>query len=329
MKILPTVSPKLIPTVLIGAAVIIGGLGVIQMQIDNKPEPVAPTAAGSAAIQRAADRLTQPGLYVAKAVPYSRLGGEEFKDLKASIGTARLPIRIAILPGSITREGRLKAVDLTKVLHREVGKPGVYAVLVDDGGIGRLAAESWPTKAAAADPDATQEVEKAVAEGVQDANDCCARDYAKGLDTFVERSMQKPNGTLSLIFWALLFVVAVCAVWWRWLRRTGQDLSDDQDAEDEVIDSMSAVLRDEVSELSFRVAALPGGAVNQGAPSGQSDVTGTVHTKGRTTKARQLLAGAESRSIQLAGSRSRSMSDANAIKLAVIVMSTLLPGGPK
>ncbi len=304
----PELSSKLISVILIGAAIVVGGLGLIQLQTNDQPDPIPLSAAGSKAMDRAANRLAEPGLYVAKDVPYSRLSGTEFQALKASITGARLPLRVAVLPGSITRDDRVDPAELTKILHREVGEPGVYAVLVDDQGFARLAAAYWPTKAAAADSDATDEVRDAVAQAVQDAKECCTRDYSAAIDKLVARSMDTPSRALSMTFWLLLFIAAVVAVWWRWLRRTDPEV-DDNSRDGDVVDSMAPVLLDEVSELSYRVAALPRGEDTHGEPGS----AGTVQTASRTAKIRQLLTSAEARSIQLAGSRNRSLHDLVAV----------------
>lgn len=307
----PLFSSQMVTLILIGAAVVVAGISLIQITSPDEPPTPALTANGAEELDRAAARLADPGLYVAARVPYSRLSGEEFQALKPSVAEARLPLRIAVLPQSVTRDGRIDADRLAELLHRRVAKPGVYAVMVDDQGLARWGAGYWPSKGDAADSDATADIDDAVAAAVEDASECCAREYAEGIEEFVERSMDTPNRALSLLFWLALFVAAVAAVWWRWVRGDGSDPDegDDDALDDDAVDGVASVLRDEVSELTYRVAALPQSSADRGEGSNAVGSPGTTQTANRTAKARQLLKTADARSIQLAGSRHRSMAD--------------------
>lgn len=306
----PLFSSQMLTLILIGAAVVVAAISLLQLTSPDEAPAPSLSANGTAELNRAADRLAEPGLYAAPRVPYSRLSGEEFQALKPSVVDARLPLRIAVLPQSITRDGRIDADRLATLLHRKVGKPGVYAVLLDDRGVATWGGAYWPTKADASDGDAVADIDEAVAAAIEDATDCCSQEYADGIEEFVDRSMQTPNRALSLLFWLALFVAAVAAVWWRWLRKEGAatDETDEDALDDDGVDAVTTVLRDEVSELAYRVAALPQSSGDGGSTTAVG-ATGTTQSATRTAKARQLLKSADARTIQLAGTRHRSMAD--------------------
>ncbi|MGL5823947.1 MAG: hypothetical protein ACRCYU_03780 [Nocardioides sp.] len=288
-----------LPMILIGAALLVSFLSLGQSdRIRDKPESLGD--AGQAQLQTAARRLAEPGLYVASEVPYSRLNGAEFKSLKGAARAARVPTRIAVLPYSITRDGRLDARQLARELRRVVGEPGVYAVLVDNRGSGSLDATYWPGKSA--DSEAADRVDDAVAEAVTEANQCCARQYPAALKRFVDTAMDQGTPYRWLLWWLVpLLAVAALLVWRRWFRVGGWRTTAEPAPDDQIVTSMTPVLRDEVSELSFRVAALP---------AEEPDIaTGTVKPSTRVTKAKRLLAAADGRTVKLASPRHRTLGD--------------------
>ncbi len=280
-------TSKFIAIVLIGAAVLVGAIGLVQINSsDDEPPPPALTDAGSATMDEAAQRLAEPGLFVAQGVPYSRISGDEFTELKATITEAELPVRVAVLPVSITRDGQIDAARLTDLLHKRVSKPGVYAVLVDDRGEGILGGAYWPTKDQAEDTSATSDIDQAVADAVTDANDCCSRDYPAAIDTFVEVATDTPNRAGAIIGWfALILAAGAAGAWWIWRR---QDADPESDDEVLVVTAMGPIVRDEISELEFRVAALPGAG------------SGTGQPPDRSVQARKLLATAQAQAVRLA-----------------------------
>lgn len=283
-------TSKFIAIVLIGAAVVVGAVGLIQINADDEPQPPALTPAGSQALDAAAQRLGGPGLYVTPGIPYSRISGSEFTAAEATITQAELPVRIAVLPASITRDGQIDATRLTELLHKRVSKPGVYAVLVDDRGDGTIGGEFWPTKDQADDTSATSARDEAVADAVRDANECCTSDYPTAIDKFVVVATDTPSKARSIIGWfALILAAGGALAWWIWRH---QDADPETDDETQAIDAIRPVIREEISELQFRVAALPEAGSGTGLPTD------------RSVNARKLLAKAQAHATRLAASGS-------------------------
>ncbi len=286
-------TSKAIAIVLIGAAILVGAVGLLQINADDdEVKPPALTPAGAASLDEAAQRLQDPGLFVAQGVPYSRISGDEFTELKASIIAAELPVRVAVLPVSITRDGQIDASRLTQLLHKRVSKPGVYAVLIDDRGDGTLGGAFWPTKEQAADSSQTASIDEAVAEAVSDANECCSLDYPAAIDKFVDEGTDIPSQAGTIIGWfALILGAGAAGAWWIWRR---QDADPDADDDTQMVDMVRPIVQDEISELEFRVAALPEAGSGTGLP------------PDRSVKARKLLATAQAQSVRLVASGSLS-----------------------
>lgn len=284
----------LIPVVLIGAALIVGGVSLLQTQGGDPPaEPPRLTAAGVAQLDRAAARLAQPGLYVAPAVPLARFTGKEYDDLNARLGGPSVPVRIAVLPASVTRAGQITPERLTQLLRRRVARPGVYAVLVEDRGGGSLAAGSWLGKAANRGGHSAAEIDDAVAAGVDEANACCPDDYPAAITAFVDELESPAPAFGSPLLWLALPALGLAA--WGWRRRRARLSPDGQGptgtAGPEDIDALAGVLSEELSELEFRVAALPEGS------------SANAQLEGRIAHAKYSLAKAKALSHRLARSQ--------------------------
>jgi hypothetical protein len=295
-------SARMLPAILIGAALLVSFISLVSNNGSKADKPVGLNDAGQAQVEVAARRLEEPGLYVAEEIPYTRLDGPQFKRLKEAIRGARLPTRVAVLPYGVTRDGRIDTGQLTEELRRQVDQPGVYAVVVDNRGSGQLDAAYWPSESAAQDSDATDDANEAIAEAVAEANSCCQRDYPRAIDGFLDRAMDRPIPYLWLLWWLLpILAVGALLTWLRWFRVRSWEPDDEQSLDDQVVTSMTSVLREEVSELSFRVAALPTEDLDTG--------TGAMKTSNHVTTARRLLAAAEGKSTKLASPRHRSLSD--------------------
>lgn len=286
----------LIPVVLIAAAVVVGGIGLLQLQAsDEPPRPPQLTAAGNAQLDRAADRLAEPGLYVAPAVPLTRFSGAAYDDVNARLSGPDVAVRIAVLPASVTRAGQITPERLTQLLRRRVDEPGVYAVLVDDRGVGSLSAGSWLGKAAADRSPSPAEIDDAVAAGVEEANNCCTGDYPAAIEAFVDE-LESPNPAIgSPLLWLALPGLALAGFAWWWRRRRGPagtraSAGAETDASEALAGVLADVLAEELSEVEYRVAALP------------EQTPGNAQLAGRTAHAKYTLAKAKALSHRLARS---------------------------
>lgn len=281
----------LIPMVLIGAAVAVGGVSLLQIQASDAPtDQPRLTAAGSAQLDRAAARLAEPGLYVAPAVPLARFSGPEYDDVKARLIGPAVAVRIAVLPASITRAGQITPERLTQLLRRRIAEPGVYAVLVDERGVGSLAAGSWLGKPATDGARSAAEIDDAVAAGVEEANNCCPGDYPAAIETFIDE-LESPNPVIgSPLLWLALPVLGVAGLaWWWWRRRRNRSGPGPAgNTETELVDVLAGVLSEELSEVEYRVAALP------------QESPGNALLAGRTAHAKYTLAKAKALSHRLA-----------------------------
>jgi hypothetical protein len=280
-----------IPVALIGAAVVVGGVGLLQLQTSDEPSsPPRLTAAGEAQLDRAADRLAEPGLYVAPAVPLARFSGKAYDEVNARLSGPDVAVRIAVLPASVTRDGQITPQRLTQLLRRRVDAPGVYAVLVDDRGVGSIAAGSWLGRAAADRSPSPAEIDDAVAAGVDEANNCCPGDYPASIEAFIDE-LESPNSALGspLLWLAAPGLGLVGLAWWSRRRRPG-GTQPPGCAEPEASSALTGLLVEELSEVEYRVAALP------------QETPGNAQLAGRTAHARYTLAKAKALSHRLARS---------------------------
>jgi len=278
-----------IPAVLIGSALVVGGVGLLQLPAADEPtSPPRLSAAGDAQLDRAADRLAEPGLYVAPAVPLARFSGAAYDDVNARLSGPDVPVRIAVLPASVTRAGQITPERLTQLLRRRVDEPGVYAVLVDDRGVGSLAAGSWLGRTAADRSPSSAEIDDAVAAGVDEANNCCTGDYPAAIEAFIEE-LESPDPALgSPLLWLALPGLGLAGLGWWWRRRrTAEGTPSPGIAEPGAGDGLAGVLAEELSEVEYRVAALP------------AETPGNAQIAGRTAHAKYTLAKAKALSHRL------------------------------
>ncbi|MGL5809449.1 MAG: hypothetical protein ACRCYQ_05860 [Nocardioides sp.] len=297
MGFLKLIGGRSITVILIGAAVLIGLFSMIDLPGGDKSAP-AFTEAGKRQLDRAASRLAEPGIFVAKSTPYSRVDGPEYQDLKEQIKGADYPVRVAILPESITRDGKIHPDWVLSQLHGRVDKPGVYAVLIDDQGSGTMSGRYWAPKSE--DPeDVALHVDHA-RDAATDANECCARDYPKAISEFVDTATAPPGPWRPIVFWACLAIL-LGGFAWLVVKRRQESRMHESTEDAAALEEMRQVVREEMSDLSYRVAALP-----------TAETVGDS-VAGRIAKARELMSSLKRRSARYWNTQRRTSHDLLAI----------------
>ncbi|TDD59812.1 hypothetical protein E1263_13615 [Kribbella antibiotica] len=217
--------------------------------------PVLPAQAATtpdAYLNEVAGHLGDPGVWVDPGV--SKLSSSEVAELNAAAKSAASPIRIAVIPAEKLKKSQYSRVlawegeEIADQLYDRVGVEGVYAVLVDASseskGRGFHAVQR-------ADHGPTYHVGDAVDEAV----DCCAPDYDRMLERFIQRAqvIDKP-WYIDVAPWAG-GVAGLFGLWWGAVtfgaRRARRQ---DEKAHLAVTQPM---LNEEIIALSQQVSALP------------------------------------------------------------------------
>ncbi|MFF1821807.1 hypothetical protein ACFVWG_31170 [Kribbella sp. NPDC058245] len=217
--------------------------------------PVLPAQAATtpdAYMNEVASHLGDPGVWVDPDV--SQLSSSEVAELSAAAKSAAAPIRIAVIPAEKLSKGGYysslawEGEEIADQLYDRVGVEGVYAVLVDASseskGRGFHAVQR-------ADHGPTYHVGGAVDQAV----DCCAPDYDRMLERFIQRAQVIDDPWyIDVAPWAG-GVAGLFGLWWGAVT-LGARRARRKD-EKEHLAVTQPMLNEEIIALSQQVAALP------------------------------------------------------------------------
>ncbi len=218
--------------------------------------PVLPAQAATtpdAYLNEVAAHLGDTGVWVDPGV--RELSSSEVAELNAAAKNAAAPIRIAVIPAEKLKTGskyssRLawEGEEIADQLYDRVGVEGVYAVLVDASSQSRGRGFHAVQRA---DHGPTYHVGDAVDEAV----DCCAPNYERMLERFIERAqvINKP-WYVDVAPWAG-GIAGVFSLWWGAVT-LGAHRARRRD-EKAHLAVTRPMLNEEIIELSSQVAALP------------------------------------------------------------------------
>lgn len=219
--------------------------------------PVLPAQAATTTpddyLNEVARNLGDTGVWVDPGV--SELSASEVAELNTAAKSAAAPIRIAVIPAEKLKTGgkyssslAWEGEEIADQLYDRVGVEGVYAVLVDASSQSRGRGFHAVQRA---DHGPTYHVGDAVDEAV----DCCAPNYERMLERFIQRAqvINKP-WYVDVAPWAG-GIAGVFGLWWG-LVTLGAHRARRSD-EKAHLAVTRPMLNEEIIELSQQVAALP------------------------------------------------------------------------